>query len=136
MKNRNNKGFGFALFLTFMGVFFIAIIMIAVLANYYGIGIKEHDNNAGTVEAPDYEKYHKYEERIRDAAKSYTSGAGFQLPSGGSLIIDITILNISSNITNLCTGYVKIGDDNGLYHHPYIKCDQYTTPGYQAALDE
>lgn len=130
----NNKGWGLSVLLAFIGVFFVAIILISYLSNKYGYGPTNTSSTNPTNTL--VEKYRGYETEVKEAAVKYQEEHYPNIDNGDQFYINISKLNIGSYIKSSCTGYVKYGKTNDLfYYDPYLKCGDYETNGYISDFD-
>lgn len=133
MKNLNNEGWGLGIFLVFIGVFFIALILITVIANKNGMDAESR---------PEYPKneelinYKQYEIIVKEEGIKYQEQNYPRIADGDSFYINIKKLDLDSEIIRKCTGYIKLGKNNNIYiYEPYLKCGSYKTDGYINSLD-
>lgn len=131
----NNKGWGLGIMILFICVFLLAILIISVLSAKYGLmsNTKQGVNNSETKQATvNNQKYFEYEQTIGQISTEYVDKNYSNITTNDVIYININELNVQKNIKQECTGYVKIGKDNGInYYNPYIKCDNYQTEGYE-----
>lgn len=148
MKKLNNKGWGLGVFITFLGLFFLAILVVVVLSSSFKFG---EDSNPNIVVVPpsennsdnnsdithnDGEKYANYEAEIKIAAEAYKNEKYPSIENGDVFYVNINKLTLSKNVTNDCSGYAKIGKvHENDYYEAYIRCSLYTTPGYEESLE-
>ena len=133
MKKLDNKGWGLVVFLIFIFIFFFTILLISFLANKNGIGPQDTNNNYNNIDTKDYTQF---ETKVKISAMKYQEMNYPNIENGDIFYINISKLELSDEIKNSCTGYVKLGKVNGNYiYEPYLSCDNYTTSGYTRALD-
>lgn len=130
----NNKGWGIGIMFLFIGIFFFAILIIAVISTKYGLTDKTksniHNNNQTIIETTN-DKYLEYEQIIGRSAADYVNRNYSEVNNQDIMYININQLNIDQEIKQNCNGYVKVGKSNGTnYYNPYIKCNNYQTDGY------
>lgn len=135
MKKINNEGWGLGVMITFLGVFFVAIVMVVYISNKYDIGIKntyvinEEKNNTNQ------NNYNVYETLIKEKAIIYQENYYPNISNNDKFYTNINNLDLDKEITNICSGYVEFGkNDDSYYYYPYIKCQNYKTKGYQSHL--
>ena len=134
MKKLDNKGWGLVVFLVFIFIFFFAILLISFLASKNGIGPRDTGNNYNEIKTNDYEDY---ETQVKRSAINYQEERYPNIDEGDVFYVNISKLNLSSEIRNSCTGYVKLGKINGNHiYEPYLSCGTYTTSGYTPILDD
>ena len=135
MKKLDYKGSGLGMFLTIIGVFFIAIILITYVANKNGMG--SHSYKEEPIENPHLKEYKQYEVVVKESAVKYQEQNYPYINEGDTFYINISKLNIEEKITKNCSGYVEFGKQNGSYiYNPYLKCGTYKTNGYINDLDK
>ena len=128
----NNKGWGLSIFLVFIVVFFIAIIIIAHISKQYGYGPVEEPHITNTL----LQRYKSYETEVKESAIRYQEYNYPTMQNGDGFIVNIKNLDIKSEITYTCTGYVKYGITSDIYYYePYLHCGNYKTAGYSSTLD-
>ena len=129
MLGLNNKGWGLGVFLVFIGVFFVAIILVTYVANKNGMGsgTNYYFENNNTL----LKKYKEYETIIKERAIVYQEQNYSFIDDGDIFYVNINKLDVSDTIKSDCDGYAKIGKENGIYiYEPYLKCGNYTSNGY------
>ncbi len=129
MLKLDNKGWGLGVFLVFIGVFFVAIILITYVANKNGMGSGNNyyfeDNNTLL------KSYKEYELIVKERAIVYQEQNYPYIDDGDIFYININKLDVSDKIKSDCDGYAKIGKENGIYiYEPYLMCGNYKTSGY------
>lgn len=139
MKRLNNNGWGLGIFITFICVFFIAIIMIIYVSNKYNIGIENVNkyDDKGIVEDSNKDLYESYEKEVKEAAIMYQEKNYPNISNGEMFYTNILNLNISSKIYDSCTGYVEFSKKNDIYYYiPFLDCGSYKSQGYNLKYDK
>lgn len=135
MKKLDNRGWGLSLFLTFIGVFFVAIILVAHLSTKYGIGPTNTDTSSKNNSI--IQEYKEYEMLVKEASVKYQEHHYPIIDNGDSFYVNIDKLDIDKDILNKCSGYVEFGMNNDIYYYsPYLHCGNYKTSGYISSLDK
>lgn len=131
----NNRGWGLGMFLAFIGIFFLAIVMIIVVSRQYDLGLVENVDNSVTPN--DKVKYVNYEKAVKEASAVYSSKILTNIQNGDIFYVDINNLDVSDTIKSTCDGYSKIVKKDGtILHYAYIKCGNYSTSGYNYSVVE
>ena len=124
----NNEGWGLSVLLAFIGVFFVAILLVSYISNKYGLGPNDTTN---PINNSLLETYKGYETEVKSAAIRYQEEHYSNIQNDDSFYVNITKLDISNKILNSCTGYAKFGRSNNIYYYePYLSCGNYKTSGY------
>ena len=131
----NNKGWGLGVMILFIGVFCLAILIIAVLSSKYGLmnnSTKNIYNSEKKMTTTKKQKYLEYEQIIGQTCAEYVNKNYKDATETDNIYININELNIKDQIKQECTGYVNVGKVNDIpYYNPYIKCNNYQTEGYE-----
>lgn len=134
MKNIDNKGWGLAIFVAYIGIFFGAILLVSYIADKNNLGAD--GNIQMTSDKTLIQQYKEYEREVKSIAESYQKEKYPEIKNEDSIYININKLDIRDTILHRCTGYVIISNKNGIYStEPYIKCGSYRTSGYSSNLD-
>lgn len=134
MKKLNNRGWGLGIFIIYVGIFFIAIVLVSYIANKNNLGADS--DIYMTTDDKVLQQYIEYESEIKTIAIKYQQENYNDIKNGDSVRLNINKLNINENILHRCTGYVIFSNTNGIYLvDPYIKCGSYRTSGYSSSLD-
>ena len=157
LRKLDNRGWGFSTFIAFIGVFILAIILIAIGAVKMGIGSKDSlpldvpvtipsptpTNPPANSEDNYQEQLSEYEAQIEEVAtmvvKDYEDNwDGQQLVYTVSDFIQANYLNKLEIDGNICSGYVIVSRvDSKLNYLVYLHCGSlYTSDGYQIDLDK
>ncbi len=130
----NEEGWGLGVFVICLSVFFVAIIVVALLTNKVNLSARpgEDNNEVEPNEAiSEAQKYSSYETAIKSSAQGYKNENYPDIKDGDLFYVNIDSLSLGDEIKNDCDGYAKIGMINGTdYYEAYIKCSKYTTAGY------
>lgn len=135
MNKLNNRGWGPATFLTFLGVLFIALLITVSMVNYFEFGLKQGDSNViyddgDNIEETDY-NYPYYESRLVDLAYDYIVNEEINLTDGELMIIKKSKLNEDSSIYDHCDAYVTVEKhQEEVIYQAYINCGDYISNNY------
>jgi len=135
MKKINNQGWGLAIFIVYMSIFFIAIVLVSYIANKNNLGA---DSTIQTgIDEYTLRQYKSYENEVKNVAIAYQKKNYSNMNDGDSIYVNINKINVSSNILDRCSGYVKIANDRGIYSAtPYLRCGSYRSSGYLSNYDK
>lgn len=135
MNKLNNKGWGLAVMLAFIGVFFLAILIIAILSSKYGLLTNDKNEiNSENSLITTNRKYIEYEQTIELSAVDYIQKHDNNIKNND--IIDINNLEIESEVKQECEGYIKVSKvKNDTSSKAYINCSNYQTEGYTDAFN-
>lgn len=137
----NKKGWGYAAFFSFILLFIICLIVVAVALRAHGL----LDENWSFKSISNKEKtnYTLLENNVVEASKKYV-GKYYNNELGlDTLYIKVNQL-VSNNFIEevkdndgTCSGYVSVylNDRNNIVYEPYLKCKKYTTKGYNERHD-
>ena len=129
----NNEGWGLSVLLAFIGVFFVAILLVSYISNKYGLGPTD---TTAPVNNSLLETNKGYETEVKSAAIRYQEQHYPNIQNNDSFYVNIKNLDISGKIVDSCTGYAKYGRSNDIYfYEPYLSCGNYKTSGYISGLD-
>ena len=135
MLRLNSKGFGLATFLFFLGFLILAIVVVAVKS--YQVGLSDAQGSIFNTSRDKIRKYKQYEENAKEAAMMYVGENYGLIPYDEAVILNIKDLPLTTIVKNTCSGYVKV---NTLIEPPsyrsYLKCESYTTTGYNSEFDK
>lgn len=139
MNKLNNNGWGLGVFIAFIGVFFVAIIMIVYVSNKYNVGIEKINvgNTSEKVNTTFEQKYEEYEKQIKEKSILYQESNYPNILNDEVFYTSINNLDLSEKILKECTGYVEFKkSDNIYYYSPYIDCGTYKTNNYNPNLNK
>lgn len=104
----------------------VLVVIVVGLLTYLGFNLKSK-----------FKDYEKLEEKLLDSAKKYVD-TNFLYPEGkqtlkvtSTELIEKDFLDELRFKNDVCTGYVKVYNDNVYKYDVFIKCNNYTTKGYQ-----
>jgi len=121
MKKLNNHGWGFVMFIFFLGILAIALLMVVSMVNDFGAGFSS--SRGKNVTYGQYQRYKRYEREVASAAYSYSA------THGNSDDINISLLNIDNDIKSECSGYASYDESSNGYV-AYLRCGNYKSEGY------
>lgn len=137
MKKINDKGWGLAVMLVFMGIFFLAILIISILSTKYGLLNEEkQDANSTNQLITTNKKYLDYEYIIKEETPQYVNKIYGEINDEKIRYVNINDLDIDNVIKEECRGYVEVYKNNTMYYETYIKCSNYETEGYNDAFNQ
>ena len=122
MRKLNNNGWGFVMFLFFLGVLGVALFMVVYMVNEFESGFSSNERQ--NVTYSQYQRYVRYEREVANAAANYAKVSDIS-----SNYINISELEIDNDIRSECVGYVFF-DEKTMTYIPYLKCGNYQTEGY------
>lgn len=134
----NNGGWGLKIMLFFCAFFMFFIIMSAAMVNKNFKELAPKNNTDEKI------TYFDLEVKMVNATKKYITRTysdikeDIEIPVKLKTLVDSEYLApIKDLYTNLeCNGYVIfIRKNNKIEYHPYLKCDNYKTNGYDGSLD-
>ena len=140
MKNKS-RGFGTEEMILGICLFIIGLLIVAFMmptSEIYKRNIPEEKNTSKKYEI-NYNYYYKLEEKMNEATRKYISDNNINLIIGE---LEFSLSDLSregyikelkdNNTKNKCDGYsvVVFNDNNYETINSYIKCDEYTTEGY------
>ena len=146
----NEKGWGLTVFIVFLGVFFIAIVLISIGA--YKLGIAPNSNISNLPSSNNQSEVHyteseisaarNYEAIVQQAAARYFSDKYSNQWTEdrnivtASLLVENRYLETYSVAGSRCYGYVVVQPGEGqLTYKPYVNCGNvYTTVGYDFSI--
>lgn len=121
MNKLDNRGWGFVMFIFFLGILAIALLMVVSMVNDFGAGFSSRRGKDVTY--GQYQRYKRYEREVVSAAYSYSATHG-NIDS-----INISLLNIDNDIKSECVGYVQYESVSNGYV-AYLRCGNYRSEGY------
>lgn len=148
MTKLNNRGWGLGALIAGIGVFALALLIVAILV-HSGAQVLEPNYNVNEEIEDEYNDYNytTLENEVSDAADIYVSEKYSENIEEGTLVT-VTIKKLQKedfldNIYDLkdthkkCSGYVTFYQkDNKYYYEPYINCKNYVTNGYNERFDD
>lgn len=149
MKRLNQKGWGLSAFLSFIVIFFIAIILISIGAQKVGIADGDHrskEENPPSQESNVYttaeiEKAKGYKTLVHDASSRYFADKHKdrkeRLVLSASELVNAGYLESLSVAGNFCSGYSIIDIKDGVPQiQSFVQCGNvYMTEGYDFSLE-
>lgn len=103
----------------------VIMVAIFVLLTFFGLKWKER-----------YQGYFDLETKLKEETKKYFESSYSYPDRGREITITLSelvhngILKELSYNYDLCDGYVIVSNDDVIEYKPYIKCNNYTTRGY------
>ena len=149
----NNHGWGFREMLFYLCILiaFLLVAIILIVRMYHQIDKKGIDMGdyfpAGDVPIANKKEtllYSDLEVKIKNGSITYIKNY-YNEELGSEVVITLSALKSQGIITDFndikdgssCNGYVvaNYNEVDGVIYHPYIKCSNYTTNGYDEGLD-
>lgn len=148
MTKLNNRGWGLGALIAGIGVFALALLIVAILV-HNGAQVLEPDYNGNNDLNSEYNNYDytTLEDKVSYAADMYVSKKYSENIEEDTLVT-VTLKKLQKedfidNIYDLkdtykkCSGYVTFYKKNGKYNYePYINCKNYKTNGYNERYDD
>ena len=117
----DNRGWGYVMFLFFLGVLVVALFMVVYMVNDFEKGISRKKEK--TIYYSQYQRYRRFEREVSSSAMIYSQKHGIYNQ------INILNLDIEDDIKKECIGYASYDNKDSIYV-AYLKCDSYQTEGY------
>lgn len=136
----NKKGWGYAVFFSFILLFIICLLVVAIALRAHGLLDEEWKFKGFTTK--EKTDYTSLENNVVDASKKY-----IEEYYNNELGLDTLHIKVKQLVNNdfleevkdndgTCSGYVSVYLDNDkIVYNPYIKCKKYTTKGYNERYD-
>lgn len=136
----NKRGWGYAVFFSFILLFIICLLVVAIALRSHGLLDEEWKFKGFTTK--EKTNYTSLENNVVDASKKY-----IEEYYNNELGLDTLHIKVKQLVNNdyleevkdndgTCSGYVSVYlDNNKIVYKPYIKCKKYTTKGYNERYD-